>query len=135
MINPTPNSIPQEGVGMTMSFIFSIISPFFSSFSAIFVKKIGMTQALITTETPHEMKKILDLFKKNKMKFGIAFIESNPVAISENNHPIKDNEWILPGRPANPSERKRHAEKISHQRGGMTSEDLRKEIASCRKGR
>ena len=106
-----------------------------SLFFSIFVKKSGMTQALITTETAVEMKKILDLFRKSKLKFNVVSIQSNQIETSEDNDPIEDNDWILPGRPANSSERKRHAEKITNQRGGIPTEKLKKEIASWREGK
>ena len=91
-----------------------------------------MTQALITTETTDEMKKILELFRKNKLKFRVVSIKSNLTDTTQSPDPLKDDEWILPGRPANASERKRHAEKISRQRGGITTEELLKEIALWR---
>lgn len=109
--------------------------PHIPYFSTIFVKKSGMTQALIITETADEMKKILELCRKNKLKFSLASIKSNPIETHEDNDPIKDDDWILPGRPANSSERKKHAEKISKQRGGISTEELTKEIASWREGR
>ena len=121
--------LPDSGLISKMITESQILIP---CFSAIFVKKSGMTQALITTETTDEMKKILELFRKNKLKFRVVSIKSNPADTNEKIDPIMDDEWILPGRPANASERKRHAERISRQRGGITTEELLKEIALWR---
>jgi hypothetical protein len=94
-----------------------------------------MTQALITTKTADEMKKILKLVRQNKLRFSVVSITSNPTDTFEDNDPINEDDWILPGRPANSDERTKHAEKISKQRGGISTEALTKEILSWRKGR
>ena len=94
-----------------------------------------MTQALITTKTADEMKKILKLVRQNKLRFSVVSIKSNPTDIPEDNDPISDNDWILPGRPANSAERTKHAEKISKQKGGISTEELTKEIESWRKSK
>jgi len=94
-----------------------------------------MTQALIITETEIEMKKILDLARKNKFKFRVAKIEANDVMPSVESQPIGDEDWIVPGRPASSLERKKHAEKISRQRGGISYDEFKKEIAAWRKSK
>jgi len=91
-----------------------------------------MTHVTISTETAEEMKAILALVRKNKLKFkAVAIKEVSP----PNKMPARKENWALPGRPMTDGEMKEHAEMLSKQRGGITTEQLARKQEKWRKER
>ncbi|MCX6272725.1 MAG: hypothetical protein NTU44_16210 [Bacteroidetes bacterium] len=86
-----------------------------------------MTQVIITTRTAEEMRRILALVRESEVPFEAVAIKKKTAAIGKTDK-LKDEDWALPGRPATSVERREHAERISKQRGGTSTENLLKEM-------
>jgi hypothetical protein len=84
-----------------------------------------MTQVIITTSTPEEMKKVLAMARKANIHFETTRVNTS--------HPDKDtatrlsaDDWSSPGRSATADEIDEHFEMISKQQGGITLDELDK---------